>query len=129
MQIRFSIASFKFLTSKTNSENMFWNNKTEEEIFKSVKAKPETFKEKDKVDSTLEGAMVKINKITEQINLMSRYLSYLSEKFDKTIDSAIAYDKTLDEIESRINLLRAKIDDLDSVSSPSVKMGERNKAI
>ncbi|NCS70574.1 MAG: hypothetical protein GW780_00180, partial [Candidatus Aenigmarchaeota archaeon] len=63
------------------------------------------------------------------INLMSKYLSYLSQKFDKTIDSAITYDRTLDEIEGRINSLKNKIEDLEIVS-PDVDLAEdRNRAI
>jgi len=77
----------------------------------------------------MEEVMGKINTITEQINLISKYLSYLSQKFDKTIDSAITYDNTLDEIENRINSLKNKIEELEIVS-PDVDLAEdRSRAI
>lgn len=103
--------------------------KSREEDFK-FKPKPE---EKSNVAAVsqpnVEEVMQKVNTITEQINLISRYLSYLSQKFDKTIDNAITYDKTLDEIEKRINSLKNKIEDLEIVS-PDVDLAEdRRKAI
>lgn len=94
--------------------------------------KPKLEEKKTEVISgqpNMEEVMQKINTITEQINLMSRYLSYLSQKFDKTIDSAITYDKTLDSIESRIDSLKNKIEDLEIVS-PGVDLAEdRSRAI
>ena len=50
---------------------------------------------------------------------MSRYLTYLSKKFDQTIDSALAYDKTLDEIEIKISNLKQKVEDLE-MGAPEV---------
>ena len=98
----------------------------EEENFK-FKPKPE---EKSNVAAlnqpNVEEVMQKVNTITEQINLISRYLSYLSQKFDKTIDSAMTYDKTLDEIENRINSLKNKIEEFEIVS-PDVDLAEERK--
>jgi len=103
---------------------VFWNTRREEETFK-VKIKKETKSEKIP-EPNVEEAIQKLNKITEQVNLMSRYLSYLSEKFDKTIDSAIAYDRSLDDIERRINLLRSKIEEME-IASPSVGLGQKSE--
>lgn len=107
---------------------MFSGNRQEEETFK-FKPKVE---EKTGIISNqpnIQEVMQKINTITEQINLISRYLTYLSQKFDKTIDNAITYDKTLDEIENRINSLKNKIEELEIVS-PDVDLAEdRRRAI
>ncbi len=102
------------------------------------KQEEETFKFKPKVEEktqttpnqpNMKEVIEKVNTITEQINLISRYLSYLSQKFDKTIDNAITYDKTLDEIENRINSLKNKIEELEIVS-PDVDLAEdRRRAI
>lgn len=104
---------------------MFWDVRKEEEVFlnrvnlkreepeKTKAVKQEVIEEPQEIDDTTE----KLNKITEQINLMSRYLTYLSEKFDKTIDSAITYDRNLDNIESRIDQLKDKIENFDFVDS------------
>jgi C1A family cysteine protease len=108
---------------------MLFNSRQEEETFKvkpKIEGNPvETISEQPR----MEEVMAKINMITEQINTMSKYLSYLSQKFDRTIDNAITYDKTLDEIEGRINSLRNKIDELEIVS-PDVDLSEdRSRAI
>ena len=102
---------------------MFWDIRKEEEVF-FRKEKPEEKEleiKKDIPTPETDEASEKLNKITEQINLMSRYLTYLSEKLDRTIDSAITYDRNLDDIEARINTLRQKIENLDVVDS-SVKL-------
>ncbi|NCN39088.1 MAG: hypothetical protein COY38_02710 [Candidatus Aenigmarchaeota archaeon CG_4_10_14_0_8_um_filter_37_24] len=105
-----------------------FSKRQEEESFRF---KPRTEEKTQTISNqpNMEEVMEKINTITEQINLMSKYLSYLSQKFDKTIDSAITYDRTLDEIEGRINSLKNKIEDLEIVS-PDVDLAEdRNRAI
>ena len=118
---------FKSLTS--NNLIMFWNSRQEEESFKT---KPKLLAEKITPipnQPDIEEVLGKINTITEQINMMSKYLSYLSQKFDKTIDSAITYDNTLDQIENRINSLKGKIEQLEIVS-PDVDLAEdRTRAI
>jgi len=107
---------------------MFWDNRKEEESF-GFKPKVEGKTQVISNQPDMEEVLGKINTITDQINLMSKYLSYLSQKFDKTIDSAITYDNTLDQIENRINSLKNKIEDLEIVS-PDVDLAEdRNRAI
>jgi len=107
---------------------MFWDNRKEEESF-GIKPKVEMKTQFVSNQLDMKEVIGKINTITEQINLMSKYLSYLSQKFDKTIDNAITYDNTLDEIEDRINSLKDKIEDLEIVS-PDVDLAEdRNRAI
>ena len=104
---------------------MFWNSRKEEEVFRTKpRMKPE--KVEKLPEPNVEEALQKLNRITEQVNLMSRYLSYLSEKFDKTIDSAIAYDRSLDDIERRINLLKSKIEEME-IATPSVELRERSR--
>ena len=107
---------------------MFWDSRKEEESF-DFKPKAEGKTQVISNQPEMEEVLRKINTITDQINLMSKYLSYLSQKFDKTIDSAITYDNTLDEIENRINSLKNKIEDIEIVS-PDVDLAEdRNRAI
>ncbi len=107
---------------------MLWNSRKEEELF-NFKSKIEMKAQIISNQPNMEEVMGKINTITEQINLISKYLSYLSQKFDKTIDSAITYDNTLDEIENRINSLKNKIEELEIVS-PDVDLAEdRSRAI
>ena len=104
---------------------MFGDTRREEETFKfkpKVEEKTQTIPDQPNMKEVVE----KVNTITEQINLISRYLSYLSQKFDKTIDNAITYDKTLDEIENRINSLKNKIEELEIVS-PDVDLAEDRK--
>ncbi len=107
---------------------MFWDSRKEEESF-DFKPKVEGKTQVISNQPEMEEVLGKINTITDQINLMSKYLSYLSQKFDKTIDNAITYDKTLDQIEGRINSLKNKIEDLEIVS-PDVDLAEdRNRAV
>jgi len=126
--VQFWVGPLTLKSLTNNNLIMFWDNREEEEAFK-VRPKVE---EKNQVISNqpdMEEVVGKINTITEQINLMSKYLSYLSQKFDKTIDSAITYDNTLDNIENRINTLKNKIESLEIVS-PDVDLAEdRNRAI
>ncbi|MBD3155618.1 MAG: hypothetical protein GF368_03095 [Candidatus Aenigmarchaeota archaeon] len=109
---------------------MFGTSRREEETFDfkpKTEKKPQTISVSDQPNM---GEVVeKINTITQQINLISKYLSYLSQKFDKTIDDAMTYDKTLDDIEGRINSLKSKIERLEIVS-PDIDLAEdRNRAI
>jgi predicted nuclease with TOPRIM domain len=113
---------------------MFWDARKEEEVFlngplarkvtKTPKIDMQKMAEEVKVAMAEEKppspeaieaqmSMEKLNRITEQVNMISRYLSYLSEKFDRTIDSAVTYDRSLDEIEVRIENLRKKIENLE----------------
>jgi chromosome segregation ATPase len=109
---------------------MFGSSRNEEETFDfgpKVEKKVQAIPVSDQPD--MEEVMEKINTITQQINLISKYLSYLSQKFDKTIDDAMTYDKTLDDIEGRINSLKNKIERLEIVS-PDVDLAEdRERAI
>ena len=107
---------------------MFWNNRQEPEGFTS-KPKKEVEKKIVTEQPNTEEVMGKINTITHQINLISKYLSYLSQKFDRTIDNAMTYDKTLDQIETRINGLKNKIEELEIVSPDVDLADDRNRAI
>ncbi|MEM5793595.1 MAG: hypothetical protein QXY45_04565 [Candidatus Aenigmatarchaeota archaeon] len=102
---------------------MFWKSQQEEE-FKFKPKLEQKIVETKTIDTT--EIMEKINTLTEQINTISKYLSYLSQKFDRTLEGAVAYDKTLSEIERRINALREKIDELEIVS-PDVDLAEDRK--
>lgn len=101
----------------------------EEETFKFLPKKEDSTSIKTLPEPNIKEVMEKMNTITEQINIISRYLSYLSQKFDKTIDNAMTYDKTLDTIEARINSLKKRIEQIEIVS-PDVDLSEdRERAI
>jgi len=104
---------------------MFWKNQ-EEEDFKFKPVLKQNFQATSSQQININEIMEKIGAITEQINTISKYLSYLSQKVEKTVENSGVYDKTLDEIEKRINSLREKIDELEIVS-PDVDLAENRK--
>ncbi len=108
---------------------MFGNSRKQEETFDFLPKKEKKVKEIPKGLPEMEEIIEKVNTITSQINLISKYLSYLSQKFDKTIDDAMTYDKTLDDIEGRINFLKKKIDHLEIVSPDVDLADDRTQAI
>lgn len=109
---------------------MFGSSRSQEETFDFLPKKEEKKpKEIPTEQPQMEELVEKINTITSQINLISKYLSYLSQKFDKTIDDAMTYDKTLDDIEGRINSLKKKIDHLEIVSPDVDLADDRTQAI
>lgn len=99
---------------------MFFNPRSEEEAFM---VKPQTIQPESLTTQqlNLEEIVDKLNKILQQVNLISMYLSHLSKKFDKTLDMAVAYNKDLDEIEARIETLKSRMNVFE-MEEPSVSI-------
>ncbi|OGI14942.1 hypothetical protein A3K63_02840 [Candidatus Micrarchaeota archaeon RBG_16_49_10] len=117
---------------------MFWDVRKEEEVFlRKVKREEKPIieplqyeeiviepEEKLAADDTAE----RLNKITEQINTMSRYLSHLSERLDKAVVAQPAGEKPHDEIETKIKSLKERIDAFDFSDSSVDLQGSFGKA-
>jgi flagellar biosynthesis chaperone FliJ len=102
---------------------MFW--KKEEETFK-----PEE-KESDETEvgeSEMKVIMNRLELITRQVNLISEYLSNISQRVSKAMDASIAYQKDLDDLERRIELLRSRIEEIESIPEVELKRKVGRKA-
>jgi len=87
---------------------MFWN--SEEETFK---LKPKKFEEKID-ESKINSIMERLEAITQQVNLISRYLSDVSKRVSQAIDASVAYQRDLDDLERRIKLIKSKMEELEN---------------
>jgi len=93
----------------------------EEESFKPKEKKPAEIEiEKSKIDEIMD----RLNLITKQVNSISEYLSNVSQKVSKAIDASVAYQRDMDDLERRIELIKSKIDELDQIV-PEVKLGKK----
>ena len=97
---------------------MFWG-RDEEETFKPKKEEVEEVTEEPETEEKEEVSEESINerleKITKQVNLIAKYLSNISERVGKAIDASVAYQRDLDELESRINQIKSRIEELEHV--------------
>ena len=82
----------------------------EEEVFVKKEKKPEKFEkeEKDKINSLMD----RVEIIAQQVNIISKYLSNISQKVSKVVDASVAYQRDLDQ---RINLLKSKLEEIENV--------------
>jgi len=100
---------------------MLWR-RDEEETFKpkkeEVEEEPEVTEEV-KLEEKKEVSAGSINKrletITQQVNMIAKYLSNISQRVSKAIDASVAYQKDLDDLERRINQLKARLEELEHV--------------
>jgi flagellar biosynthesis chaperone FliJ len=89
----------------------------EEEVFVKKEKKPEKFEkeevkeEKDKIDSLMD----RVEVIAQQVNIISKYLSNISQKVSKAVDASVAYQRDLDDLDRRINLLKSKLEEIENV--------------
>ena len=111
------IWDLNLLLSIINKDKMF--ERSEEEIFVN--------KPKRSIDFDT-SANIKINSLMKKIDIMMQKmmlimnsLDYISSKVDKALDELVAYDRSLDEIESRINTIKSKINEMDALA-PSVEI-------
>ena len=63
----------------------------------------------------------KIDMMFQKMILLENLLDHISNKVDKALDELVAYDRSLEEIEARINIIKSRIDDIDA-SAPSVEI-------
>jgi prefoldin subunit 5 len=101
---------------------MFWRRK-EEETFKpkkQVEKEIEEEKEKSK-EPSVDSIMEKLEIITKQVSLISQYLATVSKRVSKAMDASVAYQRDLDELERRIELIRSRIEELENIA-PEVRL-------
>jgi len=97
---------------------MFWS-RDEEETFKPKKEEVEELTEEakpeEKEETGVESIDQRLERITQQVNLIANYLSNISQRVSKAIDASVAYQKDLDDLETRINQIKARIEELEHV--------------
>ena len=96
---------------------MFWS-RDEEETFKPKKEEVEEIIEEgpeEKKEASVESINERLEAITQQVNLIAKYLSNISQRVSKAIDASVAYQRDLDDLERRINLIKSRIEDLEHV--------------
>lgn len=100
---------------------MFWRRR-EEETFEPKKVEKEIEEEKEKPKETpVDSIVEKLEIITKQVSLISRYLATVSKRVSRAMDASVAYQKDLDELERRIELLRTRIEELENIA-PEVRL-------
>jgi len=99
---------------------MFWE-KEEEETFKPKEKKPaETEVEESKMDEIMD----RLELITQQVNLLSEYLTSIYQRVSKSIDASVAYQRDLDDLERRIELIKSRMEELEHIV-PEVELGDK----
>jgi len=97
---------------------MFWG-RDEEETFKpkeeEVEEVTEEVEPEEKKEASVESIAERLEAITQKVNLIAEYLSNISQRVSKAIDASVAYQKDLDDLESRINQIKARIEELEHV--------------
>ena len=111
------IWDLNLLLSIINKDKMF--ERSEEEIFVN---KPKRSIDFDtSANMKINSLMKKIDVMMQKMMLIMNSLDYISSKVDKALDELVAYDRSLDEIESRINTIKSKINEMDALA-PSVEI-------
>ena len=111
------IWDLNLLLSIINKDKMF--ERSEEEIFVN---KPKRSIDFDtSANMKINSLMKKIDIMMQKMMLIMNSLDYISSKVDKALDELVAYDRSLDEIESRINTIKSKINEMDALA-PSVEI-------
>jgi len=98
---------------------MFWE-KEDEETFKPK----EKTVEKEVEESKMDEIMDRLEIITQQVNLISEYLSNVSRRVSKAIDASVAYQRDLDDLERRIELIKSRMQELEHIV-PEVELGDK----
>jgi len=93
---------------------------SEEENFNK---KPKMLEER-LMESKINTIMKRLETMTQQIDLISRYLSTVSKRVGKALDASVAYQRDLDDLERRINLIKSKMEEIENVV-PEVKLKEK----
>ena len=106
---------------------MFWG-RDEEETFKPKKMEIEEehemleeVKPEERKEVSTESINKRLETITQQVNIIAKYLSNISQRVSKAIDASVSYQKDLDDLEKRINQLRNRLEELENVV-PEVKL-------
>lgn len=100
-----------------NKDKMF--ERTEEEIFASKPRR--SIDIDDSANMKVNSLVKKIDVMMQKMMLITNSLDYISNKVDKALDELVAYDRSLDEIESKIHMIKSKISEMDALA-PSVEI-------
>ena len=111
------IWDLNLLLSIINKDKMF--ERSEEEIF--VNKPKRSIDIDDSANMKVNSLVKKIDIMMQKMMLITSSLDYISNKVDKALDELVAYDRSLDEIESRINMIKSKISEMDALA-PSVEI-------
>jgi polyhydroxyalkanoate synthesis regulator phasin len=95
---------------KRDEEETFGPKKEVEEELEVTEIEPE-----EKKEVSAESINKKLETITQQVNLIAKYLSNISQRVSKAIDASVAYQKDLDDLERRINQLKSRLEELENV--------------
>ena len=87
------------------------------------KIKPKFVKEKE-IEGKINGIMQKLDIMTQQVELLSKYISTISKKVGKALDASVAYQRDLDDLERRVNLIKSKMEQVENVV-PEVRFKEK----
>jgi len=93
----------------------------EEETFEVKEKSAEIEKiEESKINSIVE----RLELITQQVNIISNYLMNISKRVSKSIDTSVAYQKDLNDLDKKIESIKSKIEDLENVV-PEVQLEKK----
>ena len=95
-----------------------FSSRDEEEAFKPKKEEAEEITEEEpeeKEEASVESINERLETITKQVNLIAKYLLNISNRVSKAIDASIAYQRDLDDLETRINQIKSRIEELEHV--------------
>lgn len=98
---------------------MFWE-KEDEETFKPKEKTVEKEVEESKMDEIVD----RLEIITQQVNMISEYLSNVSRRVSKAIDASVAYQRDLDDLERRIELIKSRMKEIEHIV-PEVELGDK----
>jgi tetrahydromethanopterin S-methyltransferase subunit G len=91
----------------------------EEETFKFEIKKP--FKIESIEEPKICTIIDRLEMIEQQVNMVSKYLSDVSQRVSKAVDTSVSFQKDLNNLEKRVESIKTKIEDLESVV-PEVEM-------
>ena len=111
------VSHLNLLLSKNNRDKMF--ERMEEEDFSSKPTR--SIDLDDRTNMKVNILIKKIDMMFQKMILLENLLNHISSKVDKALDELVAYDRSLEEIETRINTIKSRIDDIDA-SAPSVEI-------
>jgi regulator of replication initiation timing len=85
----------------------------EEEIFKFKIKKPSEIEntEEPKICTIID----RLEAIEQQVNMISKYLSDVSKRVSKAVDTSVSFQKDLNNLEKRVESIKTKIEDLEGV--------------
>jgi flagellar biosynthesis chaperone FliJ len=99
---------------------MFWEKEDEE----SFRPKEKESNEVEVDESKIDDIVIRLDSITKQVNMISQYLTNISQRVSKAIDASVAYQRDIDDLERRINLVKSRMEELENIV-PEVELGDK----